>query len=405
MQNFDPLKTLNTYITPEGKINIFGGQKEGFDPLKTLNTYITPEGKINIFGGQKEGFDPGILPDKLYNVQMEELKLGNVQDMKTFVRNLDTPIKDMTVDTLTNRIQILTAVKSWLSSREQKIKDELRQEEQRTINISSDQLGKLVFNNINSIFIFIYRVIDLVISHSEELKRQLASGGNVEFFTITPIVLQMPDGPKNDFNKFVSRYGLTFDDVIDFINNAELPAKELNSKGKILRLRVLSLFRQILSIAIGGDIFIKLNLTMREAPPEAINTSVQIAQLLHNVACYVIDLHLKELYDTMSPAEIRIGNYFEKFIKYYLTENEAVKELSKTRVTLTDLQKQIDSIKVDAEKRVTDAKAGVNKMIEDANAESNKKIEDSKTIQMGLIGGNVLMLLLCCIMTVMYFRK
>ena len=398
MQTFDPLKTLNTYITPEGKINIFGGKK---DPLKTLNTYITPEGKINIFGGQKEGFDPNVLPDKLYNVQMEELKLGNVQDMKTFVRNLDTPIKDMTVDTLTNRIQILTAIKSWLSSREQKIKDEVI----KTNNDTSKPIPPIIIDNMNSIFIFIYRVIDLVISHSEELKRQLASGGNVEFFTITPIVLKMPDGPKNDFNKFVSRYGLTFDDVIDFINNAELPVKDLNSKGKILRLRVLSLFRQILSITIGGDIFIKSDLTMRKAPPEAINTSVQIAQLLHNVACYVIDLHLKELYDTMSPAEIRIGNYFEKFIKYYLTENEAVKELSKTRVTLTDLQKQIDSIKADADKRVSEAKAGVNKMIEDANAESNKQIEDNKTIQMGLIGGNVLMLLLCCIMTVMYFRK
>ena len=86
MQTFDPFKTLGNYINTDGKLNIFGGKREGFDPLKSLNTYITKDGKLNIFGGQIEGFDPNILPDQLYNIQIAELKLGNIQEMKTFVR-------------------------------------------------------------------------------------------------------------------------------------------------------------------------------------------------------------------------------------------------------------------------------------------------------------------------------
>lgn len=461
MQTFDPFKTLGNYINTDGKLNIFGGKREGFDPLKSLNTYITKDGKLNIFGGQIEGFDPNILPDQLYNIQIAELKLGNIQEMKTFVRNLDTPIKDMTADLLTNRIQVLTAVKSWLSRFEQMLKNDIKQNSDR---LSKDNINVMVISNLDSIFVFFNRMINLVVLHSEELKRQLASGGSVEFFTITPIVLSMPDQAKNDFNRFVSKYGLTFDDVVEFINNAELPAKELNSKGKILRLRVLSLFRQILSITIGGDFLIKMYLSMREEPPEKINTTVQIAQLVHNVVSYIIDLHIKELYDNMNRDEIKIGNYFEKFIRYYPIENEVVnKELSRSRITLTDLQTQIDSLKLesnkvkanadklisdtkadadrarieadkrimdtradadrrimdtkvdadrrimdaknDGDRRVNDAKAGVNKQIELIKEDSNKAIKKEQVIQQGLAAGIALMFILCLIMTIMYFRK
>ena len=393
-------------------------QMQSFNVLNMLNTYITPEGKLNIFGGKKEGFDANILPDDTYKGAILELQLTNIEDVKQFVRNLDTPIKYMTVDLLTNRIQILTKIKDlWNKQDIKEVKKQAQENEPNNLALKQPTLRDIYINNIDYLFTFINRIIDLVILHSIELQNQLKSGGpggSVEFFTITPITLNMPDQEKNVFNKFVSKYGLTFDDVVEFINNAELPAQKLNSKGKILRLRVLSLFRQILSITVSSDLVLKSYLLSTQPNAIAItdataitDTTAQVASLVHNVVSYIIDLHIKELYDNMTRDEIKIGNYFEKFIRYYPIENDVVnKELSRTRITLTDLQTQMDSLKAKFKEDFDKATADANKRATDATADATANIKaETEVVQTGLIGGIILTFILCLIMTVMYFRK
>lgn len=284
----------------------------------------------------------------------------------------------------------------------------------------------MIEQNFDASIVFINRVIDLIISHSNELRVQKMSGSNIEFFTLTPIILELPEINKLMLNRFMSKYGVSFDDFIEFVRFAELPAKNLNSKNKILRLRVLSTIRKSLELAIGFDVLLKNDLVNRQIPTEMINTQIEVMNLIYSIGTYVIDLHLKELYINMTSDEIKIGNYFEKFIKYYPKDADSIKrELMDNKNRVSELEKRIDEASKSvaaAERKMTEAKSLAESQVAEVKKSVEGKLDNMKTMerdirdkdqfilearqnQMMFIGAIGVLILLCIIITVMYIRK
>lgn len=411
--------------------------------LDFTKSYISSDGKLKI--GIKENFDADLLPINFYNRYTTDLKLSDVDEMKKFVRNLDTPLIDLTVDLLDNRIKVLTVIKEFFNNQVVQYKDIILKEITLGPNITEENFEtkvqkkadsqtasgtnigkKMIEQNFDASIVFINRVIDLIISHSNELRVQKMSGSNIEFFTLTPIILELPEINKLMLNRFMSKYGVSFDDFIEFVRFAELPAKNLNSKNKILRLRVLSTIRKSLELAIGFDVLLKNDLVNRQIPTEMINTQIEVMNLIYSIGTYVIDLHLKELYINMTSDEIKIGNYFEKFIKYYPKDADSIKrELMDNKNRVSELEKRIDEASKSvaaAERKMTEAKSLAESQVAEVKKSVEGKLDNMKTMerdirdkdqfilearqnQMMFIGAIGVLILLCIIITVMYIRK
>jgi vacuolar-type H+-ATPase subunit H len=412
----------------------------------------------DLYQNKIENFDANLIPEYVYTQSKTVFNI-NANELRIFATNIDTNLIDMTDSILTNRISVLTEIKNKFTNQIfPEIKRELAEK-------GREPVPPILVNNIDSMMIFIIRIIDMVIVHSQQLKLKLSSGSNIEFFTLSPMIDQIPPIAKTEFNKFLSKYGVSYDNVIEFINKLEISPLNLTSKSKINRLKILHIFKQVLySISGYENIFInyyRQSIEKQEGriPSEEIdrqlNIIIQLMDVIYYIVNYLIDLHLKELYLSMTAEELKIGLYFEKFISYYPKDTEAVKkELSLTNKTLLDIQnkiteyekskfeleKQIANTRAEAEKNIANARTEAERNIANARAEAERNIantrldvdkykgesqkyktdfqeavsqrdqvvsamERDKKQSTTLIIVLVVFILLCLVMTVMYFMK
>jgi hypothetical protein len=400
----DLYKKLGSYIYNDGTMNtnsIFNinanqNKIENFTVNDLTNNLYNYAKKLYPNQNNTEHFDANLIPEPVYT-NTEKFFNINASELRIFATNIDTKTVDMTDYILNNRISVLTQIKN-------KFINEIFPEMKRNLannraNLSQNPIELTIANNIdsNSIIIFFERIVNMVIVHSQQLKLQLSSGANIEFFTLSPMIDNITPKVKTDINKFLSKYGVSYDNIIEFISVFEMQPLNLTSKSKINRLKILHIFKQVLySISgyenilihyirqhyirqIGQDIDSGDTLDIIDRQT---NITLQLIDVAYYIVNYLIDLYLRELYLSMTADELKIGLYFEKFISYYPKDTEAVKkELSFTNKTLLDIQNKIteyEKSKIELEKNIANSRAEAEKNMANARVEAEKNIANSR---------------------------
>lgn len=329
----------NNIVSLDTMKKIFGNQ-EGFslvsDELYNTTTNflqsnnIIDKSTLNMITGSNNGietFDTTLLPDQFYS-ETSTFASVTPAKMKLFIQNLDKPIKDMSIPELDDRIAMLRSLKDAANK-------------YWTQNPIPGNLPADVKLNLMSLQKLILRTIDLASSHTTDVKASRSTNQSIEMFTVQPIIANIPASAIADFNMLLARYNLSYNTVIDFLNNFDLAASQLNSQQKIVRLRILSLAKQLLYIINGFDVAVqKANAFQNPLipPPGTV-------RFLYIAADYVLDMYLRELYKTMTRNEITIGLYFEKFLPYYAITSPQIADLQQK---LTQSQQLLDAAKLEA---------------------------------------------------------
>lgn len=324
----------------------------------------------------KEHFDDTAIQSDVYNKAVE-FGIGTIQNLRKFVRDLDTPNNKLTLDILNNRIEILRSVKVYLELPSSvafidSLKDDIRnniillnKEIQGTTtttnttttntttttkdlqtkyikDLTNLQMLRFVFENSDAFVTFIITIIEMVIIHSEELRQQITNGGsNIEFFSTITITNEITSDQKEAIGKIISRFGLSFDELMKTIEKFDVKTSELNSSDKILRLRTLNVFRQILSL-VSIDGFTRLYVNINEDNLSRYSTFIKLGEIYHYILTYIVDLYLKDIYINLDSSEIKTGVFYEKFIKYYPKEVDSLRSsLIDKDVSIKDLEAKI----------------------------------------------------------------
>lgn len=248
-------------------------------------------------------------------------------------------------------------------------------------NQQPQPLVQLIKDNVDSFGIFIVRIIDMAIEHTND-RIKYGKPTNREYFTVSLITSNIPEKGRRVMSLIMERYGMKFDDFIQVINKFELKASDLTEEERKHRLRVLLILRQLAdvfnTVVFRSFIDHKSFLDDDENSQKSINNQIKLLDLMKYIVEYIIDLHIREIYNNLLPIEKRkIGFHFEKFAPSF--PNYLVEVKSRE---LVQVREQINSC-------------------------YNQNEENGKTrrqIEQMLIGAIVVVILLCIVMSVMYLR-
>jgi hypothetical protein len=243
-------------------------------------------------------------------------------------------------------------------------------------------LVQLIKENVDSFSIFIVRIIDMAIEHTDE-RIKYGKAQNSEYFTVSLITSNIPEKGRRVMSRVLERYGMKFDDFIQVINKFELKAVDLTEEERKSRLRVLLILRQLLDVF--NTVIFRSVVQFSsfsdddENVQKNVNNEIKILDLMKYIAEYVIDLHIREIYKNLKPIEKRkIGFHFEKFAPSF--PNYLVEANNRT---LDQVRQQLDSCNNQNEEHV----------------KSIVKIEKMFFVAIGVI------VLLCIVMCIMYFMR
>ena len=362
---------------------------------------LIKDGKLNLFRmGVKEGFDASLLPDDSIKIMIRDFKLNvSSTELRRFISNLDKHRGDLSKDDLDNRINVLTQFRSFLEQSKDEIIKRVRDSEPKVDSegrIDSESLPQILMRkNIEGLIKLWIHLISMVIAHSERLKAGPGAPGKLELFTLEPFTSSMRQAQKGVLNKYVlSKYGLTFDEVVQVMERFDTQAKDLTSEQRLSRLRVLVVLRQLLEASSGYmfPLLISLNLNPEDITSDGTlaikednnRAQVELINLAHSVASYVTDVFLFEIYASFGEADItglRVASFFQKFLdmKNIYWTGRVDRDMNSLQNIIRNTKDQIQ------------------------NKEVQINEEQKRTGQMTV--GMIMVIISCIIMTIMYFMK